>query len=261
MPSLRSSALPTVLCAAAVLAADTTRPQPEAPAPATRFVEVRGTAEQEVVPDRIVLRTKVSVREDAASEAVAAFRNQRTRVDSAFSDLGLGEVAIASEGLSLRYEPGTGDQMGGAVFIGGMDMSEPDPGVVCEETLRVSVVGADQLDDAGRANAVAVLIDTALDVGLQLGETRNPYVFYGADQQDELDLLHFETSREEELGAALTAAAFEDARARAAALADLAGATLGDVLEIEDRGATFDLSSSAAASTGRSTVRVKFELK
>lgn len=171
----------------------------EAVEPAPGTVRVEATGAVEVEPDRVVLRFAVETVADSAGAAVAANAERMGTVREALEGLGIPSDRIQTSGYHLQPEYAREPPR--------EESGEPRiTGYRASNQLRVTV------DSASRAGEV---IDAAVTAGA-----------------NRVSGISFESSRAEEAAREALAAAVENARLRAEAIAGAAGRRLGPLVEV-----------------------------
>lgn len=212
-------------------------PGDEGAAETDRTVSTTGTGTVSVAPDRAVVVLGVMTETEMASDAMSETNDLMQDVVDALIEAGVDEDNIQTRVIQLqpRYEQQQGPQPGPSELIGFRAVN------LVEVTLT----------DAGMFGDV---LDAAVEAGANLIET---FEFEISDPADAL-----EDARSD---------AWDDAESKAQQLADLAGATLGPVVSINEftqgpipfgRGGDIALEQAASAPVqpGQQTVRVELQV-
>lgn len=245
----------------AVLALAAAEPR-SAPARLQEGLRVSGRGEVEIRPERLVVRVWLEGKSEVAADAQEAWLQARARAGAAFEAAGIEGLTVAPQGPSIEYSPGMGDDMAMRGFIIAGQQQEVESKVSYREQLQLVVEGVGDLDAAGRGALVARVLDTALDAGLELEQSNSMpnNVFYmsgsNTSASEPQGLVSWEVSEVGALEEAAAAAALEDARRRAQALAELAGVALGSVqsLDVTYPSSAWSTAAAQQAATARAEV-------
>jgi uncharacterized protein YggE len=267
--------LPLSLLACGLALAGATRgpaaAPPAAPPAGGGTITVDGRGSVTVDPTRLALRASVEAQDEIAADAVRTFQAARERVVEGFAAAGIAGLEVRGTGARLTYGPQQEEHnmFGNVVVMGvGGTQEPPAAGARFEEQFVLSLTGADALDDGQKAEALAGLLDTAIDLGMRpasSGGAQQSVVWFAGSQgaTSEGPALLTCSLGEEARAAAeerAYAAAMADARRRATALARLAGRALGQVSSIQVLRTSGSWNQASAASTLSAELTVVFEL-
>lgn len=211
-------------------------------------VTVTAAGEVEAPPDRVRLAVVISGEAEMAGDAVTKYETQRTRFTEAAE-------ALAIEGLTLTGRPPSVSQQASVA-------ANPNQRVVVNGVVQAATGSAggftvsEQMDvELPAGENLIASVSRLYDLGRDLGVTfASPA---SASSKGGGTLLQARYDDPAAAEGEASAAAMDQARAKAAKLAELAGRTLGEVLSV----ATVDSSEEPATGTVRVELRVRFALQ
>ncbi|MEW4570078.1 SIMPL domain-containing protein [Tautonia sp. JC769] len=194
-------------------------------------ITVSGKATTYARPDLMEIDLQVSSASELTADAIVKYRDAKARIEEAFENLKLDQVAIEERGLLVDQKGPTPNQYGG---IDPRATLSAKPEVQLSRKLVVRCSGIEGRDEEELLQLVARLLDVAQDAGGTVGPPPgvNPYQYSG--RGIDLNLVRFIV---EDFGAVedqAYEAAVADARSRADRLARLSGAELGPIVAIQE---------------------------
>ena len=172
-------------------------PQPPLESNSTRSISVTGTGSVQVVPDMATITLGVETRRETASEALQENNTAQSALLDVLKEAGIADTDVQTAGLNLY-----------SIYGERSDLSSEVTGYTVSNTVSVQVRDL---------NSLGALIEDVVAVG-------------GNNFQG----LSFGVSDPTPYRTQARVAAVEDARAKAEQLAELTGASLGNVLTIRD---------------------------
>lgn len=199
-----------------------------------RAVTVLGTGEVMAKPDCLEIEVRAAAAAELTGDAVVKYRDSLRRVRSSITKLGMKNLTI--EERSLRVTSGVEQSEDGPVFVvQGQPAAGPKPEVHITRSLRLLVRGIDKLPEGDIVETISKLLDAAKDAGADVGKLPGSNVYENMMVTSSGNsVAHFLVEHPEELREQAYHKAFEAASSRAARLAKLANARLGQVLTIDE---------------------------
>jgi uncharacterized protein YggE len=221
-------------------------------------ISVVGVAERQVKPSVVEISATLSADAELANDARVKERDARQKVIDSVQAKCPG-VALEFKGISINplFEPGAMAmarqqqimiQNGMAVQMGQNGTDLPRRYGVTEQ-VRLVLKDTDKLDPAKLIETVVRLVDSARECGLQIAtlNMNNLGVYSAVPTPPPAPLIICRAADNAAARGQAYKAAMEDARKKAAALADLSGVKLGKVIGIREMEAPTDAKAQASS--------------
>lgn len=183
-------------------------------------------------PNRLEIDLEVSAASELTADAIVKYRDNKRRLQEAFTALKLENVAVEERGLMVDQK---GAQMNPYYFDGQPNRKSK---VEVQLTRKLIVKGSDirKLEEETVLQLVAKLLDVAQDAGGKVGGGQNDYeaYYYGRYNRSNNGLVRFILDDYDKLEEQAYEQAIADAEARARRLAKLSKVKLGPVTAIRE---------------------------
>lgn len=203
------------------------------PALADQFVTVSAMGEVKVKPDTLVLSGEISEANEKMKDAVTGFTDTRRRALAAVKELGVENLEITTNALSMRV---AGTAQGGPFGGGAPDAGATPGSLVISQSVTLTVSGIDKMEQQAVIDLVVKLLAGVKEAGVKMSSADPEAMMMiqmgmgGGDAGSAV----FKVSDPKAAYKAATKQAVEKAREDAAYLAELAGGKLGPVINISD---------------------------
>lgn len=200
-------------------------------ADAVAGITVEGTGRASLRATALVVRMRAQAEAPGAEDAQAQLVDFRRRTTAAFAALdasahGAGELALEPQGARVVWVEGMDAEANG-MFMGRGQAVPTESVVRYREEYRLRVDGADALDADAREALVATIVDTALDLGLQLPQGARVQNYYGQEAPYPGEVFELLLPERAAVEREAYRAAMDAARRRALDLAEAGGVGLG----------------------------------
>lgn len=194
-------------------------------------ITVSGKAITYVQPDLMEIDLQVASASELTADAIVKYRDAKARIEEAFANLKLDQVAIEEGGLLVDQKGPSPNQYGG---IDPRAALSAKPEVQLSRKLVVRCSEIQGRDEEELLQLVARLLDVAQDAGGIVGPPPgvNPYQYSG--RGIDLSLVRFVVEDFDAVQDQVYEAAVADARTRAERLARLSGSKLGPIVAIQE---------------------------
>ena len=205
----------------------------QATAQAVRTIRVTGSGTASVSPNFVELRGTVRASGDTVEEATESFKKEKEKVDKAIG----GNPALKVDFAGEKLVSGAGGAGGLAVPVAALGGAAPAAAKsfsLSEEVVVRMEIDSD-MQRAGIVKQFSGVIDGATKAGVQFGGGASGiYAQMGLGIKSGIVQFGHTKESQEQLRTKAYAAAFNDARSRAAALAKLSGGQVGKVVSVEE---------------------------
>lgn len=236
-----------VLAAAALLATTTPDARADHDDGPQSSISVVGVGIAHAKPTVVEIGVSVTGEAELAADASVKFVDLRKKAQAAIDKLNTPNLSIKSEGFGISNSV---DPQAQVRIINGMQGAASKPKVQVAEQLSLVLSDADKLDRDKLLGTILKIIDTARDAGLQVGppSPQNYYQYQISMANGEgSEMVTFKVPDATVTRDEAYRLAVEDAKAKAAKLAELSGVKLGGIVGIQEEGAAASSSTGIAA--------------
>jgi uncharacterized protein YggE len=218
-----------VLLAALFLAAAPLR------AAETDGITVIGNGEAKSRPTQVEISGLVAGDAELAADAIVKYRDAKKHAVDALTNLKLPSLVIESQGFTVNQA--LDPNMQAQVMRGMNPGNNAKAKVQVAEQIRLVLKDLDKIESEKLMDTLLKVLDTAKDNGLVVGPglPQNYYQWQMAMQQNRgQSMISFKLPDPKELRDAAFKDAMENAKARAARLAELSGVKLGKIISVRE---------------------------
>lgn len=220
-----------------------------------RSVSVSGSAEKELTPDHYQISVILKANGKTMAITNDDYRKKLENVRTVFNEMDFPEVKIFSKGKFLTDSPFVDQDEMQIMMMDGRDPDQQDKSFYIVERLILDWQPSAQASSLDLENGIQGLLDRINAAKLSFSGEANPNYY----QVSNLVVgLNSGVKQEEK---SLRVAAFADAKSQAEELAQLAGAKIGRVIEIEVASANQDIFSSTEEVELKCRLGQKIKLK
>ena len=199
---------------------------------------VRGSGSASARPTEIEMSATLTGEAELAADARVKFRDAKRRAMAAMAGLKDPELSVIPGGISVGTGVGANAQM---MIMRGMAVPSTPQNVRLTEISRIIVSHTDKLEPDEMFDKLLKILDVAKDSGYQIGPppAKNYYeVQIRAQEGSEgIATVSFKLPDSAALREKAYKAAIDDAKSKAAQLAELSGAKLGRIISVREDGA------------------------
>ncbi|HTL29632.1 MAG TPA: SIMPL domain-containing protein [Tepidisphaeraceae bacterium] len=229
MSSKQTTRMFGVLLAALFLAAAPLR------AAETDGITVIGNGEAKSRPTQVEISGLVAGDAELAADAIVKYRDAKKHAVDALTNLKLPSLVIESQGFTVNQA--LDPNMQAQVMRGMNPGNNAKAKVQVAEQIRLVLKDLDKIESEKLMDTLLKVLDTAKDNGLVVGPglPQNYYQWQMAMQQNRgQSMISFKLPDPKELRDAAFKDAMENAKARAARLAELSGVKLGKIISVRE---------------------------
>ncbi len=199
-------------------------------------ITVAATGESTVKPNRLEIEIKSGASAELTGDAVVKYRDGLRRAKEAFDKLKIDNLQVEDRGMNVANTAAGGNN--GVINLGGGAPPAAKPEVNISKSLRLVVTGVDKLSEEQLINLVAKLLDTAKDAGVAAGggDSNSSLVMRMNGMAGPTTMVKFIADDPAPARKKAAQEAFKQGREKAQQMAEMAGATLGPVVSLEETG-------------------------
>jgi uncharacterized protein len=196
-------------------------------------ITVAATGEATVKPNRLEIEIKSGASAELTGDAVVKYRDGLRRAKEAFEKLKIDNLQVEDRGMNVANTAAGGNN--GVINLGGGAPPAAKPEVNISKSLRLVVTGVDKLSEEQLINLVAKLLDTAKDAGVAAGGDSNSSLLMRMNgMAGPTTMVRFIADDPAPARKKAAQEAFKQGREKAQQMAEMAGATLGPVISMEE---------------------------
>jgi uncharacterized protein YggE len=206
-------------------------------------ITVAGVGTEKAKPTVVEIHATVSGDAELTADAMVKYRDAKRRAIEKLEGLKIAALKIESSGFAVNAAIDANQQMR---MMQGMGAGEsPKQKVQVTEQLKLVIKDVDKLDLDGMMQTILKVIDTGKDAGLIIGPPpATNYYQMQIQAQTGASLMAFKLPSASVLREKAYKTAMEDARQKAAKLAELSGLKLGRILSVSEGGAPSNSSNN-----------------
>ena len=199
-------------------------------------ITVSGSGSVKSKPTEVEIGAMVSGEAELTNDAMVKYRDAKKRALAAIEGLKLAHVSVESTGVSVSQVLDANAQQ---MMQQGRAANVGKPKVQASESMKITLKGVDKIAAEALMDTVMKVIDTGRDAGLQIGPA-TPSNYYQLQMMQQSGqgqgMLQFKIGDSTAQREQAYKEAMEDAKKKAARLADLAGVKLGRIVSVQDGG-------------------------
>lgn len=199
-------------------------------------ITVSGAGSVKSKPTEVEIGAMVSGEAELTNDAMVKYRDAKKRALAAIEGLKLAHLSVESTGVSVSQVLDANAQQ---MMQQGRAANVGKPKVQASESMKITLKGVDKIAAEALMDTVMKVIDTGRDAGLQIGPA-TPSNYYQLQMMQQSGqgqgMLQFKIGDSTAQREQAYKEAMEDAKKKAARLADLAGVKLGRIVSVQDGG-------------------------
>ncbi len=199
-------------------------------------ITVSGAGSVKSKPTEVEIGAMVSGEAELTNDAMVKYRDAKKRALAAIEGLKLAHLSVESAGVSVSQVLDANAQQ---MMQQGRAANVGKPKVQASESMKITLKGVDKIAAEALMDTVMKVIDTGRDAGLQIGPA-TPSNYYQLQMMQQSGqgqgMLQFKIGDSTAQREQAYKEAMEDAKKKAARLADLAGVKLGRIVSVQDGG-------------------------
>jgi hypothetical protein len=174
---------------------------------------------------------------ELAADATVKFRDAKKRAVAAITGMKNADVTVTSEGISIGSMMDPNTQM---MINRGQSVAAVKPRVQVVEKEKIILANVEKMEPEALLDLVLKVLDVAKDAGFTVGQaTQQEYYSHGYRQQSgQGSVVSFKLPDATALRDRAYKQALEEAKTKAAKLAELSGVKLGPVVSIQESGSS-----------------------
>ncbi|MFI5379068.1 MAG: SIMPL domain-containing protein [Tepidisphaerales bacterium] len=199
-------------------------------------ITVAGVGTEKAKPTVVEIGATVTGEAELTADAMVKYRDAKRRSIEKLEGLKIAALTIQSSGFAVNAAMDANQQMRMMQGMGGGENVKQK--VQVTEQIKLVIKDVDKLDLDGMMQTILKVIDTGKDAGLVIGPPpATNYYQMQIQAQTGASLMSFKLPSASALREKAYKTAVEDARQKAAKLAELSGLKLGKILSVTEGGA------------------------